>query len=129
MTWRRRELENYLCTRETLLVFAQARDSEQQGELFGIGWRDAMSASIDQVAGALATLGRPSPWGADLKVSDDLLDSVFSTLFKALEPPNLMRKTDDHTLAPYVPLEQIDREVSEKLDAIVEVSRSARGDQ
>lgn len=126
-TWRRRELESYLCTRETLLAFAQARGSEQQGQLFGIGWRNTMAASIDQVEKALVTLGKPSPWGPDLKASDEFLDSLFGTLFKELNLPNLMRKTDYHTLAPYVPLEQIDPEIREKLDAIVEVARAARG--
>lgn len=86
-----------------------------------------MAASIDQVASALATLGKPSPWGPDLKASDEFLDSLFGTFFKELGLPNLMRKTDNHTLAPYVPLEQIDPEIREKLDAIVDVTRTARG--
>jgi len=38
-----------------------------------------------------------------------------------------MRKTDYHALARSVPLEQIDPEIGEKLDAIVEVARTARG--
>lgn len=123
--WRRRELESYLCTRETLLAYAQARGSEQQGELFGVGWREAMSASIDQVEKALETLRRPSPWGPDLKVSDDFLDSALSDFFERLELPNLMRKTDYHTLAPHVPVDEIDQEITEKLDAIVQVARTA----
>ena len=65
--------------------------------------------------------------GPDLKASDEFLDSLFGTFFKELNLPNLMRKTDYHTLAPYVPLEQIDPEIREKLDTIVEVARAARG--
>jgi ABC-type taurine transport system ATPase subunit len=121
--WRRREIENYLCQRDTLLAWAQAQGSEQAGELFASTWTDAMAAAIDEVAAALATLGKPEPWGADIKASDDFLQPLFQKFHDKLGLPNLMRKTDYHTLAPYVGAAAIDPEVSEVLDEIAGVSR------
>src|SRR4030095_11045142 len=37
--WRRREIENYICQRSTLLAFAEAEGREQQGDLFAANWR------------------------------------------------------------------------------------------
>jgi hypothetical protein len=44
--WTRRELENYLCQRETLVRFAEDQGRRQQGELFGAEWRTAMEEAI-----------------------------------------------------------------------------------
>jgi hypothetical protein len=70
--------------------------------------------------------GKPDPWGPDIKASDEFLDPLFRSFFAKLALPNLMAKTDYHTLAPFVPAGQIDPEVREKLDRIVEVGRQAR---
>ncbi len=126
VVWQRREMENYLCTRETLLAFAEAKGSEQQGELFGAPWRTAMEESIAEIESALAALGRPSPWGHDIKASDEFLDPVFRRFYERLGLPNLMRKTDYHTLAPFVPAEALDGEIREKLDLIAETAAQAR---
>jgi len=40
--------------------------------------------------------------------------------------PDLMRKTDYHTLASYVPVESLGGEAREKLDAIVAVAERAQ---
>jgi energy-coupling factor transporter ATP-binding protein EcfA2 len=125
-TWRRRELENYLSARETLLAYAEATGRSQQGELFGAAWRDAMEESIREIEAALEALGKPSPWGPDLKASDDFLDPLFRKFYEKLRLPNLMRKTDYHALAPYVPAGAIDDEVREKLDLIAQIAGRAR---
>jgi hypothetical protein len=44
--WRRRELENYLCTKDSLLAFAEAQARDQQGELFAESWRSTMEDAI-----------------------------------------------------------------------------------
>jgi len=124
--WRRRELENYLCTRETLLAFATAKGQEQQGEMFGGSWSAVMEETIQEIESALAALGKPSPWGSDLKASDDFLDPLFRKFYQKLGLPNLMRKTDYHTLAPFVPAAAIDNEIREVLDAIVQTENQAR---
>ena len=123
--WRRREIENYLCQRSTLLLFAEARGREQHGDLFAAQWRKAMEAAIDEIRAALAALGKPDPWSPELKVSDEFLDPLFKRYYANLGLPNLMRKTDYHTLAPFVSANEFDAEVHEKLDAIAEVAARA----
>lgn len=116
--WRRREIESYLCFPETLLDWAQA-----QG---GHVWRERMQESIARIEAAMQTLKKGSPWSPDTKVSDDFLDPLFEGFYSSLSLPNLMRKTDYHTLAQYVPRELIDPEVGEVLDRILEVSQRAQ---
>lgn len=123
--WRRREIENYLCQRETLLGFAQARGREQHGDIFAHPWRESMQEAIDEIAQALAALGKPDPWSVDLKASDEFLDPVFRKFYEKVGLPNLMRKTDYHTLAPWVPEGELDPELREKLDRIAEVAGRA----
>ncbi|HKV10429.1 MAG TPA: AAA family ATPase [Thermoanaerobaculia bacterium] len=125
--WRRREIENYLCYRETLLGWAKAEAERNLGPLFGGQWLNEMEEAISQVQSAMETLGKGSPWSPDTKVSDDFLDPLFENFYKRLELPNLMRKTDYHTLARYVPRELIDPEVGQVLDRIHEVCLRAHG--
>lgn len=126
MTWRRREIENYVCQRETLLEFAESQGRRYQGELFGHVWRSTMEESIHEIETALSSLGKPSPWGPDIKASDEFLGPLFKKFYENLKLPNLMSKTDFHTLAPLVAAEYLDGEVAEKLDAIAEVAAAAR---
>lgn len=125
LTWRRREIENYLCQPETLLAWAQAMGACQQGEIFASAWRQTMEEAIAEIARALAALGKPDPRGADIKASDDFLDPLFRKFFEKLELTNQMAKTDYHALAPFVRAQDIDPEVREKLDRIVEVAGRA----
>ena len=125
--WKRREIENYLCQRSTLLAWAEAEGRRADGELFATNWRETMEQIISRLETALSDLGRPSPWGPDLKVTDEFLDPLFEQFYRQLGLPNLMRKTDYHTLAAYVSAEELDAEITEKLDLIAETARQARG--
>jgi len=132
LQWRRREIENYLCRPDVLLHYASVSGKEESpGPLFREGdaarRREVMAASIDEVTAAVATARDiEDPFSPDVKVSDEFLDPLFRTYFKRLGLPNLMQKTDYHVLAALVPLELIDDEVAEKLDAIASVAESAR---
>jgi energy-coupling factor transporter ATP-binding protein EcfA2 len=123
--WRRRELENYLTTRDTLLAFAEAKGREQQGDLFGASWRLAMEETIIEIEAALAALAKESPWGPDLKVSDDFLDPLFKRFYERLHLPNLMRKSDYHELALFVPTEALDPDIARTLDLIATAADQA----
>jgi len=129
LKWRQREIENYLCFPETLLAYAEKVDGEA-GPLFEASLRErqrsAMQQAIDEVSGALRTLGRPDPFGPAVKASDDFLEPVFQSYFTKLGLRNLMQKTDFHILADRVPPDLIDPEIGEKLDRIVEVAKMAR---
>ena len=130
LMWQQREIESYLCCRETLEAYARATAREEApGELFAAAESqsrlEAMRASIAEIESALETLGRDPPWGPDLKVSDEFLGRVFQLFFKKLGLPNIMAKRDFHELAALVPEDQIDPEVRAKLNAIVEVANQA----
>lgn len=128
LMWRRREIENYLCNRDILLAYARQEDG--RSDLFGYAEaarrQDLMEEAIQEIASALTTLGRPSPWSEDIKASEDFLDPLFESFFKKLGLPNQMRKSSYHVLARFATPEQIDPEIGEKLDAIVAVARQAR---
>jgi hypothetical protein len=125
--WKRRELENYICRREVLISYAR---HGQPDDLFGLAERDrraqAMTEAIDEVSSALATLGHPDPWSSEIKATDEFLDPVFKTFFAKLKLPLTFRKSDYHQLAAFVPVADIDPEISEKLDRIADVANSAR---
>ena len=125
--WAKREIENYLCTRETLEAFARASgQSEASGPLFEgpeITRRvSAMRASIGDVTNAMQTLGIGSPWDANTKVSDAFLRPVFETYYGKLNLPNLMEKKKFYELTRFIPLDEINPEVTEKLDLIAKIA-------
>lgn len=125
--WQKREIENYLCHESVLLSYAR---HDQADDLFGRaeGQRrqQIMRDCIKKVADALQTLGRPGPWSADVKASDDFLNPVFDRFFQKLSLPNLLRKTDYHVLAGLVPAQLIDPEVAAKLDAVLMAAQKAK---
>lgn len=125
--WQRREIENYIISnRQVLIDWASAGAEEQIGDLlFSSLWISIMEERITEIENARATLRQESPWSPDIKVTDDFLDGLFETFFEKLEMPNLMQKTNYHTLVEYLPAEQVDPEVSEVLDAILEVAEKA----
>ena len=130
LIWKRREIENYICSRATLEAYATATATDAMpGLLFTAAEVDkrqhAMSQAIEEVESALKTLGKGSPWSADIKASDDFLIPLFKSYFETLGLPNLMAKKNFYELAEHVPDSEIDPEINEKLDAIVRVAESA----
>ena len=123
LIWERREIENYICSRATLEAYAMAKAWDAApGPLFT---GNAMREALEEVETALITLGKGSPWSADIKASDDFLDPLFIAYFKKLGLPNLMAKKNFYELAEYVPGNEIDPEIREKLDAIARVAERA----
>jgi ABC-type lipoprotein export system ATPase subunit len=128
LLWNRREIENYLCTMDTLLAYA--RHDQPAGNLFaqreGDRREKIMASVIEEIRKAMQTLGKGEPWSPNTKVTDDFLDPLFKEYFRRLDLPNLLRKSDYHLLARLVPADSCDPEVTEKLDAIVSVARTAK---
>ena len=130
LIWRRREIESYVCSRATLEAYAAASTPDDMGgPLFTAAEAHrrvrAMREAIDEIEAALMTLGKGSPWDADIKASDDFLDPLFEKYFEKLGLPNLMAKKNYHELVEHVPDGEIDPEIREKLDAIARVAESA----
>jgi ABC-type taurine transport system ATPase subunit len=125
--WRKCEIESYLCKPDVLAAYAR---HELPDDMFGKAEADnrelVMRQTITEIENALRTLGKPSPWSAEIKVTDEFLDPLFAKYFEKLGLPNLLRKTDYHVLAQFLTKEKIDREVIEKLDLIVEVAARAK---
>ena len=131
LCWRRREIENYFCTRAALEAYAAASAAEDEPmPLFTKGETDkrlrAMREAIAEIEQAMETLGKGSPWNAGAKVSDEFLAPLFAAYFQKLGLPNLMDKKNFYDLAEHVPEAEIDPEIAEKLDAIAETAQSAR---
>jgi hypothetical protein len=125
--WTRREIENYLCSPEVLVSWAEASASTQgDGPLFASAWAEAMRESIRDVEHAMQTLGKGTPWSPDTKVSDDFLAPLFASFYSRLGLPNLMQKSDFHVLAHHVSTAQIDPELIRVLDEIAETAASAK---
>lgn len=123
--WRRKEIENYLCQKDALLEFARAEARAAGTELFGEQFAEAMEAAILETEEALKRLRKPSPWGPDLKVSEEFLEPLFANYYARLRLPNLMNKSDYHQLARLLPPEAIDPEVVDVLDRIHELASRA----
>jgi ABC-type nitrate/sulfonate/bicarbonate transport system ATPase subunit len=128
LKWRWREIENYLCFPETLMAYAEVV-AGGPGPLFEPPQRErqraAMQEAIDEALAAFKTLRKPDPFGPEVKATDEFLDPLFQSYFQKLGIPNLMPKTDYHTLARFVPRHRIDPEVDEKLAHIVDVAAQA----
>lgn len=122
LMWKKREIENYLADQDALIAFAEEQGRLQNGDLFASSWGKQMQDSIAEVENALKTLGR-DPWGPDIKASEELLTPIFKNFYDSLKLPNLMNKTDFHTLAPFVSANKIAGEVRDKLDEIEKASR------
>lgn len=130
LVWERREIENYICSEATLLAWVRASTkADALSPFFTEEEYDrrskAMHTAVAEVAGALKTLGKGSPWSEDVKASDEFLEPLFKKYFEILELPNLMAKKSFYGLAEHVPEDEIDPEIVEKLDRIVQVARSA----
>ena len=131
LMWSRREIENYLCYPEALEAYAEnTARQDSLGPLFEASEASqragVMVDAIREVEEAMRTLGRGSPWDPDTKVSDDFLTPLFKEFYQKLGLPNMMAKTNFHQLAVHVPLDKIDEEVRDKLDAIAETAANAQ---
>ena len=127
LVWKWWEIENYLCSQSTLEAYARASSPNRWGPLFTAAEADrrveAMQDAIVEIEDAL------NPLGDVFRASDDFLGPLFHTYFEKLGLPNLMAKKNFYELAGHVPAAEIDPEISEKLDVIAQVARSAEAAQ
>ena len=123
-TWRRREIENYLSSEQTLLAWAEAPPPGPP-TLFTESTRkrrhEAMKKAILEVRTAASVL-RPglAPDSKDAKVSEDFLEPVFERFFRSLGQSDRMPKRRFHELVPYIPDADLDSELKEKLDLVAD---------
>jgi hypothetical protein len=87
---------------------------------------EVMTQEIVEMEKALARLGRPSPWSADIKSTDEFLDPLFANYSKRLAIPLCLRKNMYFALATFLREDEVDPEVREKLNAIYSVAQRAK---
>lgn len=126
--WKRREIENYLVTPESLEAFVLL--GLRADDLIDAAERRNRSAilteCIAELTRALELTNDPDPWGPDIKVTDRFLDPLMKLFYQKLGTPQRTYKRDYHGLAVAIPIEQIPSEVIEKLDRIYEVALTAK---
>ncbi|OQY51554.1 MAG: hypothetical protein B6247_19065 [Candidatus Parabeggiatoa sp. nov. 2] len=109
MMWQRREIENYL----PIPAVVERYLERQAGDLSLI--RELMSDYMPPIA----KKNREESWWFDTKMSDDFLDKIFRQYFQTLKQPvSLMSKSNYYELALLAKPDELDREVTEKLDAL-----------
>lgn len=124
---KQRELENYLVTPESLRAFV-AKDLRDD-DLIERSQKEkrltVLNDVIRELEGALRLTNAPDPWGPDIKVTDQFLDPLFKNFFDRLGTPQRIYKRDYHGLAGCIPLEQLDPELVDVLDALWAVAQRA----
>lgn len=130
--WNQREVENYLCNKTALLSFAEGGLSD---DLIGMSQKkqrtEAMEEAIHDLEGALQTVGKPKAFSKDIKASNEFLVPLFKNFAKKINPsipeeaPHILSKRDFYFLVKHIPKNEIDEEITEKLNFIVEVAGNA----
>ena len=124
--WKRCEIENYIINSKHVLIdWVRAHATKEVGELFITDWVSKMEDAIEEIENALITLGKGAPWSPDIKVSTDFLEPLFKSFYSRLNIPNLMQKTNYHSLVKFVSADQIDPEITDVLDGLLEVAKKA----
>ena len=130
LMWQRNEIENYLTSRSTLMAYATDR-AEAYAETVTLfdqlqphRWIDAMDDAISKAETALKFRDVQSIADPMIKASEEVLEPLFRTYFRSLNRYNEMPKKNFHQLVQYVPDDEIDPEIIEKLDAIAAVAES-----
>ena len=115
-SWQKREIENYLCTREVLMRWVNRE--------FSI-FRPNMEDAITDVENARQVLNQTSPWDDDTKVSDEFLAPLFVSFYGKTGMSGQIQKSDYHFLVGYLEPEEIDPEVVDVLDRIAEIASAS----
>ncbi len=118
LAWQRKEIENYLALPDALMGYARQNNGEKGAQ--------AMDEIIHLFVPPIALNDPNDVYWLNTKTSDDLLPRVFEEYAKRLNLPTILRKGEYYLLVPFIPIEQINPEIIEKLDAIVEVAQRAQ---
>lgn len=133
--WQQREIENYFCFEEVFIAYAthevQAVGADGTRDMFEQErykeLEKTMKESIYDIADSLEKLNKPSPWGKDLKVSDEFMMPLFSMYYKKLGIPDTrLNKRSYYEMVRFLPPEKVVPEVHEKLNAIAQIAKRAK---
>ena len=125
--WKKREIENYLCDHEAIISYIT--EGLDRGDLFDnyevIEREEKMNEEINKLEEACKAFNMPEPFSNDIKASDNFLVPLFEHFAESMKKPRaaVLQKKDFYKLVEYIPPEDIDDEVTEVLDAILEVAK------
>jgi hypothetical protein len=123
--WKRREIENYVTSRDVLLKYAAGKIASDLVTRAESNTRiDAMKKALEEMERAQVAFGF-DVWGVDIKASEQVLPNVFRLFYKNLGLRNEMNKADFHELVAFLDPAKIDPEVTEVLDRITEILRES----
>ena len=116
--WKRREIENYLPIPEVIERYV----SEPPKDLFSLHDTELMADIIKDEIPPAALKDKNHSWWINSKISDDFLDKVFSKYFQTRKMPILFNKSDYYILASFSKADELEPEITEKLDLIYETA-------
>lgn len=121
--WERREIENYLPVPEVIQRYV----AQEESDLFTYKGMEVMTHLIEEEGyiPKYALRDRNDNWWREVKMSDDVLDKLFKKYFAQTHRPTLLEKGSYFKLALLAHSEELDPEISKKLDRIWDVARAS----
>jgi AAA15 family ATPase/GTPase len=114
LEWERRELENYFCFPEVLERWAK---NEGQIDLFQ-NFGDLIHETISENTTPANLKNLDNDWWKNTKMSEDYLPIIFKSFYEKQSKPNKFNKGNFYELIKFLEIDEIEKEVNEKLDAI-----------
>ncbi|MHC1775814.1 MAG: AAA family ATPase [Lentimicrobium sp.] len=116
LQWNKAELENYFCIPSVLIKWAESKSNT----LFSSNYPVLMKDSIAEVTPPISLSDMNDEYWGNEKLSE-WTEKVFRRFFEKAQQPVTMQKSNFHELIEFIPKEQVDKEIYEKLDAIYEI--------
>jgi ABC-type cobalamin/Fe3+-siderophores transport system ATPase subunit len=116
LQWRKRELENYFCKPEILLRWADSKAHS----LFTGNYREIMENCIRDLTAPQFFNDPNAEWWDNEKLGD-WAEMILKEFSKRTNQPMVLRKGTFYELIAFLKIEEIDLEITEKLDAIYQV--------
>jgi AAA15 family ATPase/GTPase len=119
LIWKRRELENYFATPDVLIRYAK-KDAEQ-GTLFSNQNEEYMKESLQKLIPPIMLENLKDEWWFQSKASETILEPVLKYYFDKIGEKRELFGRNYYELILFLKPEEIDVEITEKLDLIYEV--------
>lgn len=128
LMWSKREIENYIINKRIIVDYVAGPVADEQDLFLGQERQkriQIMEECIAEIEHAIAVMDKPSIWSSEIKATDEFLEPLFKLYSDKLHAP-VLRKTRFFEIAEFMMVDEIDGEISEKLDAVYSLARSIR---
>jgi len=113
--WSRREFENYLALPDVLIRWAKS-DKLTDFNVFNL--ETTMENAIKNLIAPVYVTDRSDPWWKTEKASENIIGRVLAKFYKDIGLPVQMSKGDYYQLVAFMNPDEVDPEVTEKLDSL-----------